>query len=57
VRLAELQDKGSGSNPYVLYYQKNAGHSGSMVYEERHKTEAYMYAFIFRFLDMKMNLK
>jgi len=54
--LAELQAKGAGSNPYVLYFQRKSGHSGSTIYEETKEADAYVYAFIFRQLGMKTKL-
>jgi prolyl oligopeptidase len=54
--LAQLQTNGSGENPYVLYYQRNAGHTGSRVYEDRLKTDGYIYAFIYRYLGMEKKI-
>ncbi len=50
--LAMLQEKGSGNNPYVLYFDEKAGHSGSHIMYERIENQAYIYAFIFQHLDM-----
>ncbi|PKP37226.1 MAG: hypothetical protein CVT98_06370, partial [Bacteroidetes bacterium HGW-Bacteroidetes-15] len=50
--LAQLQEKSFGNNPYVLYYEKNAGHSGSAVFDSRVNRDAYIYSFIFSQLDM-----
>ena len=51
--LSTLQEKGSGKNPYVLYYQGKAGHSGSKIYDERLKMKSYIYAFIYKYLGME----
>jgi prolyl oligopeptidase len=50
--LSQLQEKGLGNNPYVLYYEKNAGHSGSAAFDSRVNRDAYIYSFIFSHLDM-----
>jgi prolyl oligopeptidase len=50
--LAELQAKGSGSNPYILYFDEHAGHSGNHIMLDRIETRAYIYAFIFQHLNM-----
>ena len=55
--LAELQAKGSGSEPYLLYYEKKGGHSGSVTSEKRVETEAYIYSFIFKQLGMEKEIK
>jgi prolyl oligopeptidase len=55
--LAKLQAEAGSANPYVLYLQKNAGHNGSSVYDEYKQEEAYIYAFIFKYLGMSRNLK
>jgi len=51
--LSELQEKGSGKNPYVLYYQEKSGHSGNDIFDERMKTKAYIHAFIYKYLGME----
>jgi prolyl oligopeptidase len=55
--LAELQNKGTGTNPYLLYYEENAGHSGSIVYDKWAETRAYIYSFIFKQLGMEKKIK
>ncbi|HXU28150.1 MAG TPA: prolyl oligopeptidase family serine peptidase, partial [Bacteroidia bacterium] len=55
--LAELQTKGSGTQPYLLYYEKGGGHSGSVTSEKRVETEAYIYSFIFKQLGMEKEIK
>ena len=54
--LAELQEKGSGKNPYILYYQKRSGHSGNDNFEEMVKKNAYEYSFIFKHLGVENKL-
>ncbi len=51
--LSQLQTKGSGKNPYVLYYQEKSGHQGNDVFDDRINTKAYIYAFIFKYLGME----
>ncbi len=51
--ISQLQAKGSGKNPYVLYYQEKAGHSGSRVFDERMKTKAYVCSFIYKYLGIE----
>lgn len=51
--LSELQSKGSGKNPYLLYYQRGAGHSGSSIKVSEIDREAYIYSFIFKHLGME----
>jgi len=55
--LAELQAKGSGAQPYLLYYEKGGGHSGSHVFEKRIETKAFVYSFIFKQLGMEKRIK
>ncbi|MEO8086946.1 MAG: prolyl oligopeptidase family serine peptidase [Bacteroidota bacterium] len=51
--ISELQSNGTGKNPYVLYYQENAGHSGSALLSERIEKNAYIYSFIFKNLGIE----
>jgi prolyl oligopeptidase len=51
--LAELQSNGSKKEPYLLYYEKGGGHSGSDVLKKQVETKAYIYSFIFKQLGMK----
>lgn len=51
--ISQLQNNGSGKNPYVLYYQENSGHSGSNIFDEQMKTKAYVYSFIYKYLDIE----
>lgn len=51
--LSQLQTKGSGKNPYVLFYQRKAGHGGSKIFDEHIKTKAFVYAFIYKYLGME----
>jgi prolyl oligopeptidase len=55
--LSELQANGTGRNPYVLYYQEKAGHSGSDIFSEKIKTEAYIYSFIFKHLGIEKKIR
>ncbi|MBN1971820.1 MAG: S9 family peptidase [Candidatus Delongbacteria bacterium] len=55
--LSELQAKGGGENPYVLYYQEKSGHSGSDVFEKRIETDAFIYSFIFKYLGIEKKIK
>ena len=54
--IAELQDKGSGKNPYTLLYIENSGHSGSPVFEDRISKDAYIYSFIFKYLGIERKI-
>lgn len=54
--LAQLQQKGTGNNPRILYYLENAGHSGSPVFENRVETDAFIYSFIFEHLGMNKRI-
>lgn len=51
--LSQLQTLGSGKNPYILYFQENAGHSGSRIFEEQIKTRAFIYSFIYKYLGIE----
>ena len=51
--MAALQANGTTINPDVIYYEKNAGHSGSDAIEKRIETQAYIYAFIFKYLGIE----
>ncbi len=53
--IAELQARGIGPNPYILYFQKQAGHNGSAVYQDSFDATAYVYSFIFRSLNMEVS--
>ncbi|MBK9048619.1 MAG: S9 family peptidase [Bacteroidetes bacterium] len=55
--LAELQEKGSRNNPYVLYYNIRGGHSGNTIFEERLNENAYIYSFIFKYLGMEKKIR
>jgi prolyl oligopeptidase len=55
--LAELQAKSSGTQPYLLYYEKDGGHSGSSVLDKRMETKAYIYCFIFKLLGMENKIE
>lgn len=50
--LAELQAKGDGKNPYLLYYQHNAGHTGSDVFNAEVKKKAFVIGWIEAELNM-----
>lgn len=50
--LAQLQALGAKNNPYILYHQANAGHSGSSVFDQRVNQDAFIYSFIFSQLGM-----
>lgn len=50
--LAKLQALGAEKNPYILYYQINAGHSGSSIFDQRVNQNAFIYSFIFSHLGM-----
>jgi prolyl oligopeptidase len=54
--LSHLQAKGGKKNPYVLYYVEKAGHSGSRIFDDYIKTKAYVYSFIFKYLDMEKKI-
>lgn len=51
--IAELQAKAGNKEPYLLYYEKGGGHSGSNVFEKHIETKAYIYSFLFKQLGMK----
>ncbi len=51
--LSQLQEKGSGKNPYILFYQENAGHTGNRVFEDRMKIKSITYSFIYKYLGME----
>ncbi len=51
--ISQLQTNGLGKNPYVLYYQENSGHNGSNIFDERMKTKAYVYSFIYKYLEIE----
>ena len=51
--LATLQDKAAKENSYLLYYQRNAGHSGSEVYNAELKKKAFVMGWIERELGMR----
>jgi len=55
--LAELQEKGSEKNPYILYYHKKAGHSGNGNFEEWLAENAYVYSFIFKYLGIEKKIR
>ena len=50
--LAELQAKGDGKNPYLLYYQHNAGHTGSDVFN----AEVEKKAFVIGWIEAELNM-
>jgi prolyl oligopeptidase len=54
--LAQLQSNGSGKNPYVLYYQENAGHGSSRNWQDRLNADGYIYAFIYRYLGIEKKI-
>lgn len=51
--LAELQAKGDGKNPYLLYYQHNAGHAGSDVYKSELEKRGFVVGWLERELGMR----
>ncbi len=51
--ISQLQTNGLSNNPYVLYYQENSGHNGSNIFDERMKTKAYVYSFIYKYLGIE----
>ncbi len=51
--IAALQANTAGKEPYVLYYEKGGGHSGSTIFEKYVDTKAYIYSFIYTQLGMK----
>lgn len=51
--LSELQAKAGSKNPYVLYYQEKAGHSGSSVFDNQITRKAYVYTFIYKYLGIE----
>ncbi|MBN1183254.1 MAG: S9 family peptidase [Bacteroidales bacterium] len=55
--LSELQTKGTGNNPYVLYYQEKSGHSGSDVLEKGIETDAFIYSFIFKYFGIEKKIR
>ncbi|HNS11082.1 MAG TPA: prolyl oligopeptidase family serine peptidase [Bacteroidia bacterium] len=54
--LSQLQANGTGSNPYIFYYEENAGHRGSGVFDTRTKTRSFIYSFIYKYLDMQSKI-
>jgi prolyl oligopeptidase len=52
--LATLQQKSSGSNPHILYYQEKAGHYGSQTFDGRVDKEAFIIAFMFKQMGIKI---
>jgi prolyl oligopeptidase len=55
--IANLQASGNSVNPYVIYFQDNAGHSGSNIFKEYMATEAYIYSFIYKFLGIEKKIQ
>jgi len=55
--LSQLQANGNGKNPYVLYFQEKAGHSGSDVFKKRIETDAYIYSFIYKYLGIEKQIQ
>lgn len=54
--LSQLQEKGVGENPQILYYIDKVGHSGSPVWEKRVESKAFVYSFIFDHLGMNKRI-
>ncbi len=54
--LSQLQTKGGSKNPYVLYYQEKAGHSGSSVFDNQITRKAFVYTFIYKYLGMESKI-
>ena len=51
--LATLQERSAGSEPHILYFEKDGGHSGSQKYDKLAGEEAFELSFIFEHLKMK----
>jgi len=51
--LAELQEKGDKGNSYLLYFQRNSGHSGSEVFKTELEKRAFVVGWIERMVGMK----
>ncbi|MBK8364712.1 MAG: prolyl oligopeptidase family serine peptidase [Bacteroidetes bacterium] len=54
--LSQLQTYGGTKNPYVLYYQEQAGHSGSGVFDNQITRKAYVYTFIYKYLGIESKI-
>jgi prolyl oligopeptidase len=51
--LAALQANAAEKNPCILYYEKQAGHVISRDVEKTENTEAFIYAFIYKYLGIE----
>lgn len=51
--LATLQEKATGINPHIMYFEENAGHNGAIGYDESRYTDAFTMAFIFEQFNLK----
>ncbi len=53
--LAALQAISTNDLPHILYFEENAGHQGSPTWDEREEEEAFVLAFIFNQMGIKVN--
>lgn len=52
--LATLQEKSSGANPHIMYFEEDAGHQGAIGYDAAKYTKAFVMAFMFEQFGLKM---
>jgi len=55
--LAALQARKTSPVPYALYYIKNAGHSGSAIFENQIEMESYIYSFLYRHMGIERKIR
>lgn len=55
--LASLQAADPAGYPHVMYYMKNAGHSGSPIPDQQIRMQAYLFAFLFKHLGMERKIR
>ncbi|MBS1611422.1 MAG: S9 family peptidase, partial [Bacteroidetes bacterium] len=51
--LSTIQEKSSGTNPHIMYFEEDAGHNGAIGYYEAQYTDAFTMAFIFDQFKLK----
>jgi prolyl oligopeptidase len=54
--LASLQEKTTGNNPHILYFEDEAGHHGYTDYFNRNSLDAFKLAFIFTEMHLPLDL-
>jgi prolyl oligopeptidase len=55
--LATLQADAPGKNPYILFYEKKAGHMESNDFDRRENTDAFIYGFIYKYLGIENKIE